>query len=109
MPKISEDLWFGHATDHGWVFLDRTWPENKPGRRSPLAFVKCIDWTVFEVPFSAWHAPAFRFFDRVPQSDQPTKTEVTALLRTYGERRETLRLERLTALNNTFLAATEQG
>lgn len=95
----GDELWFGFSREHGWVILDRTWPGNRPGDRTGLAFVKCSDWTIVEIPFLQWDEPAFTFVDRLPDADRPSARKQTEYRRAYGHRRASLTKKRVELLH----------
>jgi hypothetical protein len=55
--------WWGISKEHGWVVLDRSIPNNKPGSRSNLIFIRCSDWTIYEDKWGNWNLPNYVFSD----------------------------------------------
>mgnify|MGYP001252283486 CR=1 FL=1 len=50
-------LWLGYSTQHGWVLLDRTLEQNRPGGRTDqLTFERLKDWSEVEVARCDWDA-----------------------------------------------------
>jgi hypothetical protein len=55
--------WWGISKENGWVILDRSIPNNKPGIRSNLNFIRCSDWTIYEKKYDKWILPYYVFSD----------------------------------------------
>lgn len=56
--------WWGYSTKYGWVFLDRTIKNNKPGERADLIFVVCETSEVILINHKQWEAPMFVYEKR---------------------------------------------
>lgn len=56
-----DDSWWGYSSEHGWVVLDRTIPQNKPGVKAQLMFIRCSDAATVYVGFEFWKEPQFEY------------------------------------------------
>ena len=57
----NDNSWWGYSSEHGWVVLDRSIPQNKPGEKGDLLFLRCSDATTFKVEFGCWKEPLFTY------------------------------------------------
>ncbi|MDO9531413.1 MAG: hypothetical protein Q7O12_04705 [Deltaproteobacteria bacterium] len=55
--------WWGISKEHGWVVLDRSIPNNRPGTWANLIFFRCCDWTIYEEKSVKWNLPNYVFSD----------------------------------------------
>lgn len=64
--------WWGYSNKHGWVFLNREIPCNKPGSYNKLLFVCCKDSSIFFENRKLWDPPYYiyekPFIDTSPNS-----------------------------------------
>lgn len=55
---MPEDQWWGYSSEHGWVVLDRTNPNNQFGSMY-VVFTRCRDWIDFNEERINWNLPKY--------------------------------------------------
>ncbi len=57
--------WWGMNSEHGWVVLDRTIPDNMSSNRDKLFFIKCADWSIYLEEWKHWDLPEYIYYPKV--------------------------------------------
>ena len=56
---MTEKIWWGYSKHHGWVLLDRSKIENRPGLMTPLIFLRCVDGKEYFEDRKNWDPPNY--------------------------------------------------
>jgi len=104
----------GDFCDYGRYLVglqQATWlsiPQNQPSRRSPLQFVRCSDWFLFEEDRRRWRSPWYIYEPRYLETLPPEQAEevrklLASLKEQFACKRHSLLVEFVTAKHEEFL------
>lgn len=77
--RMTEKIWWGYSKRHGWVLLDRSKKENRPGFLTPLIFLRCVDGKEYLEDRKNWDPPNYiwveNYLKSLPPNDFKVKLE----------------------------------